>query len=752
MESSSSLIWATVTIFLLAGYVFTRSIVFLVLLFVWFGRVCWLRQLFPVVQVVTLGLLFGWHFSHVSHFIGQHQKSYENVRIILNVHPDEVKIREDGISIRAFNNSFDHQGVQAFIPLESPKLQQSFQNNSQDLQLEVAGNLGPLAQPTNVNQFDFRRIMYGKKVYYNLNKTQLINVRQLPLKSYQAWMHHWRKKLLDRCQQFAEPLRSYCAGIILGEQTDFLKENSEKLRNLGIIHLFCISGLHVFYFIKLIEKIGILLRIDRETLFTIQMVVLPVYFVFGGGSTSLFRAVTLVLIKLVAQRLRLNFRGGVEAWCIVLLINLWLNPFVLLQMGGQLSYLLSLVLISQSTTSSLKISFKLFLVEIPIILFSMYKIHLLTVLFNLLCVPLFSSLVIPAVLIAFCFPLTASVINQVIIGVEWGLQRLDQLPGLLLIGKPSRWLVMFLLVIALKIVSTDAQILKKRLFKVYWLTWIATGVYFRLLPFGEVTFFDVGQGDSILIREPFNRSVTMVDTGGKLRFGSRQKQTSTIAKNSSINYLQSIGISKIDTLCLTHQDVDHIGEAKAVLQNLKVQQLLFPAGVEKTDNFRYQILPYLHQTRIVEVLKGAQVSRLPLQILYPERPGKGANEDSLVLEGKFGGKRILLTGDLDISGEQKLLQNPELVGKVDIFKLGHHGSKTANSPELLSAIFPKLTVVSAGRNNRYGHPNAEVIERLQRLRIPVVSTQDYGMISYRYFFNGMGRWKVGIDKKGSIVQ
>ena len=154
------------------------------------------------------------------------------------------------------------------------------------------------------------------------------------------------------------------------------------------------------------------MRIDRETLFTIQMVVLPVYFVLGGGSTSLFRAITLVLIKLVAQRLRLNFGGGVEAWCIVLLINLWLNPFVLLQMGGQLSYLLSLVLISQSTTSSLKISFKLFLVEIPIILFSMYKIHLLTVLFNLLCVPLFSSLVIPAVLIAFCFPLTASVINQ----------------------------------------------------------------------------------------------------------------------------------------------------------------------------------------------------------------------------------------------------------------------------------------------------------------------------------------------------
>jgi competence protein ComEC len=84
--------------------------------------------------------------------------------------------------------------------------------------------------------------------------------------------------------------------------------------------------------------------------------------------------------------------------------------------------------------------------------------------------------------------------------------------------------------------------------------------------------------------------------------------------------------------------------------------------------------------------------------------------------------------------------------------LGHHGSKTANSPELLSAISPKLAVVSAGRNNRYGHPNAEVIERLQRLQIPVVSTQDYGMISYRYFFNGMGRWKVGIDKKGSIVQ
>lgn len=752
MESNRSLIWPTVTVFWLSGWIFTRSVVFLILGAIWLLRVSCLKQPLPVIQVMVLGVLFGWHFIQESHFIVQHQKDHENVRITLKVHPDEVKIRDDGFSIHAFDNSFDHQGVQAFIPLDQSEAIQKLRNNTQDLELTVKGNLGPLAQPTNVNQFDFRRIMYGKKVYYNLSKAQLVAAQQLPLRNFSAWVHHWRKRLLNRCQRFAEPLRSYCAGIVLGEQTDFLKENSEKLRNLGIIHLFCISGLHVFYFVRLIEKIGVWLRIDRETLVTIQIVILPIYFILGGGSTSLFRAVTLVLIKLVTQRLGLNFLSGIEIWCVVLLMNLWINPFVLLQMGGQLNYILSLVLISQNTTNSLEISLKLFLVEVPIILFSMYKIHLLTVLFNLLCVPIFSSLVIPIVVTAFCVPLTAGLINQAIKGVEWGLQQLDRLPGLLLIGKPGRWLVCFLLIIALKLVASNAQSLKKRLGKIYWLTWLVTGIYFHILPFGEITFFDVGQGDSILIREPFNRSVTMVDTGGKLQFGSRSKTASSIAKNSSINYLQSMGIGKIDTLCLTHQDVDHVGEAKVILQNLKVRQLLFPAGVEKTDNFRYQILPYLHQTRIVAVLKGAQVARLPLQILYPERPGKGANEDSLVLEGKFGGKRILLTGDLDINGEQKLLQNPESIGKVDIFKLGHHGSKTANSSELLSAISPKLAVVSAGRNNRYGHPNPEVVERLRQLRIPTVSTQDYGMISYRYFFNGMGRWKVGIDKKGSIVQ
>ncbi|MEE6725400.1 hypothetical protein RAO22_04100 [Pediococcus acidilactici] len=122
-----------------------------------------MKQLLPVIQVMVLGTLFGWHFIQESHFIVQHQKDHENVRITLKVHPDEVKIRDDGLSIHAFDNSFDHQGVQAFIPLDQSEAIQKLRNNTRDLELTVKGNLGPLAQPTNVNQFDFRRIMYGKK-------------------------------------------------------------------------------------------------------------------------------------------------------------------------------------------------------------------------------------------------------------------------------------------------------------------------------------------------------------------------------------------------------------------------------------------------------------------------------------------------------------------------------------------------------------------------------------------------------------
>jgi competence protein ComEC len=748
-----SLIWSTVTIFLLSGLVFTNSKIFLVFLVAWLFRIVCLKDFSILMQALVIAACFFMHFNQRTNLIRQYNQSQNNIELTLKTHPDEIKIMDDGISVRAYTNSINQRGLQAFIPVKTPQDFEKIKSSKNDLIFKIKGNIEPLDKTTNINQFDFRRIMYGKSIYFKVGKCKLVEYDNLTENKLISRIHGWRKQLLERCSNLSEPLQSYCMGIILGEQTDFLKDNSTKLRNMGIIHLFCISGLHVFYFIKLIEFIAIKLKISRETMELVQIGILPIYFVLGGGSTSLFRAVVLVLVQLIAKKLSMKSFSSIDGWCVVLLANLWINPFVLLQMGGQLSYLLSFVLIMQTMDSNWKTSLKLFLVELPIILFSTYKIHVLTVFFNLIVVPIFSSIVVPVVIIAFAIPQLAVVLNPIIMVFEAGLNILDCLPGLVHVGKPSRLLTMITVVLALKIIAMDQGCLKKRLLTTYCVIWMGLWGFFKLDPFGEITFFDVGQGDSILVREPFNQTITMVDTGGKMQFGKNTTPVKhTIAKNSSINYLQSIGITKLNNLCLTHQDVDHIGEASEILNNFTVKKLIFPVGVETTDNYRRKILPFVRNTKVITCLQGMKINRLPMEIKYPFQAGKGENGDSLVLSGKFGGKRVLLTGDLDLNGEHKIIESGMLNQHVDIFKLGHHGSKTSNSAELLEAITPNLAIVSAGRNNRYGHPNQEVIERLDSMRIPHVSTQDKGMISYRYFFNGVGRWKTGIDEKESIVQ
>lgn len=108
-------------------------------------------------------------------------------------------------------------------------------------------------------------------------------------------------------------------------------------------------------------------------------------------------------------------------------------------------------------------------------------------------------------------------------------------------------------------------------------------------------------------------------------------------------------------------------------------------------------------------------------------------------------KRWLFTGDLDQAGEMKILQKyPNL--KVDYFKLGHHGSRTSSKKAFLQAIKPSLAFISAGRNNRFGHPHQETLNTLKELGIPWVSTQDYGMISWYYDLFGTTKFETKLSR------
>lgn len=216
----------------------------------------------------------------------------------------------------------------------------------------------------------------------------------------------------------------------------------------------------------------------------------------------------------------------------------------------------------------------------------------------------------------------------------------------------------------------------------------------------QVSFINVGQGDAILIRDGLTS--VLLDCGGVLSFD--------LAQEVDIPFLRKEKIYKLDCLIASHSDYDHIGAKDSLMSKFSVQKFVtskeeFPLTIGNLTFVNYNVYS-----------------------------GENANEKSLVLSLDFMGKTFLFTGDADKNIEKQIIRdNPNL--KADILKLGHHGSKTSSCKEFLEQISPEACVISVGKNNKYGHPDKEVIKRLNELGLNYRRTDEEGTITYRRYFH-----------------
>jgi len=258
--------------------------------------------------------------------------------------------------------------------------------------------------------------------------------------------------------------------------------------------------------------------------------------------------------------------------------------------------------------------------------------------------------------------------------------------------------------------------------------------YFRTS--GSVTFIDVGQGDAILIRLPYEKGVYLIDTGGtisvKKEAWQKKKHEFSVGYDILLPFLQKEGIRKIDKLIVTHGDTDHMGAAKELLSSITVGEIVF--GKKREDAVLEKELKQIAKEKNIRInIVGEgdrwQVDEAIFTVLSPDGGEKGDNDSSIVLWAKLGGVTWLFTGDLEEKGERRIVeQYPEL--RADILKAGHHGSKTSSSYAFLQLIQPQKAIISAGEHNRYGHPHQQVLARLLELDIEIWRTDKQGAISY----------------------
>lgn len=275
--------------------------------------------------------------------------------------------------------------------------------------------------------------------------------------------------------------------------------------------------------------------------------------------------------------------------------------------------------------------------------------------------------------------------------------------------------------------------------------------YFR--ESGSVTFLDVGQGDAILIRLPYDKEIYLIDTGGTIRPNKeewqRKKHEFSVGNDILIPYLQKEGIKKIDKLIVTHGDADHIGAAQELLSNITVKEVVF--GRKKKDAVLEKIVKKQaleKEVKIREVGEGESwsVNETEFFVLAPTEKEGSENNASIVMLAKLGGLTWLFTGDLEEEGEKFLVAAyPDL--RADVLKVAHHGSNTSSITPFLSVVQPNIAIISVGERNRYGHPHKEVIERFEKMGIEIWRTDKQGAISYVFKGeNGTFRSKMTYDE------
>lgn len=234
----------------------------------------------------------------------------------------------------------------------------------------------------------------------------------------------------------------------------------------------------------------------------------------------------------------------------------------------------------------------------------------------------------------------------------------------------------------------------------------------------EVHFIDVGQGDATLIRQ--GEHAMLIDAGDNSKGTAVQ------------SYLMSQKIEKLDYVIGTHPDSDHIGGLDVVLYKFEWDTVMMPEQKKATRTYEDVLKVIQHKNCQITVPKAGDIYELGMAeftIVCPQKTdyGQDSNNGSIGLRLTYGDTHFLFTGDAEKAAEQDMLESGMELS-ADVFKAAHHGSDTANTEEFLEAVNPKAVVISCGEGNSYGHPRAEVMNRLWQMSVEVYRTDEQGTI------------------------
>lgn len=517
----------------------------------------------------------------------------------------------------------------------------------------------------------------------------------------------------------------YLKTFVLGDTSLISKNVTKAYRNLGISHLFAISGMHITLLSSILLKILGRLKLKEKLKYFVVGILLVFYLVLVGFSASILRAV-LFFIFFSINKIYYFYVKPTNIFITVLFISIIINPNYIYDVGFLYSFSISFSLIVLGSYINkchnyflklLMTSLISFIVSIPITIYNFNQLNILSIIYNLFYVPFISIIVFPFSLLTFFIPILEDVLNLLIKLLEISTLTLDKINFSKFVFCNINF-ILLIIYYAFIVMFFIGMVQKKYAFMPFLIALVIFHYFYPIV--SNKNYFvmlDVGQGDSILLHSKGKN--ILIDTGGIMSYDNRkwskQKNKYSIVDSVTIPYLKKLGIGRIDYLILTHGDFDHMGEAINLVNNFKIKNVIFNCG--RYNYLERQLIDVLEEKKMdyYSCVKNLDIEDFNLQFLNT-KIYDNENDNSNVIYFNYNSYKILLMGDAGEKRELDILESYN-IKDIDFLKVGHHGSNTSSSKIFINSINPKYSLISVGKNNKFGHPRRSVLNILKNSTI-----------------------------------
>lgn len=545
----------------------------------------------------------------------------------------------------------------------------------------------------------------------------------------------------------------FIKALLLGDRTGLSYQRSTDFKVTGTSHIVAVSGLHVSILFSLVY-----LAAGKNRVLT-ALLGIPCVMLFAavaGFTPSVTRAAIMQILMMLSLLCLREYDPPTALSFAALAMLVW-NPLVITSAGFQLSvgsvagiYLYSsrirgwilerlpgkgkgkrmVARVCGWLSGSIGVSLSAISLTTPLVAVYFHTVSLIGIVANLLVLPLISSVFYGSMavcLLGLVWPGLASFAGGVlacIIHLIFGIvEILAKIPLAAVYSHSDYiaiWLVFCYVLQGWLIATKQKRPLVTVLLGVLGLcAALSASLAEPLMDDYRVTALDVGQGQCILLQS--EGCTYMVDCGGDY---------DADAADSAVEYLLSQGISRLDGLILTHYDRDHAGGVPLLAYRIDIDRIFLPQ-TDDTDGLLPQILESTAETQQIIVTEDLRITfgEAAIQIFAPET-GDSGNESCAAVLFCRENCDTLITGDMSAFRERQLLTRTELPD-LEVLIVGHHGSNTSTSPELLRVTAPDVAMISVGADNSYGHPTQRVLDRLAEFGCAVYRTDQMGDLIYR---------------------